>query len=179
MTVPLRSADREFVAEATREFEQALSRVVNEHERAGRRARSALGDPRSFAERAVRANAPLASPWDELVGPFVRSEGVQARLKITRQAVAAKAARRRLLRTITVDGVHLYPLWQFDGDRLMDGLAEVLALFPERAVDGWTLAAWLRTPDPDLGEAPLDVLARGELDRGRAVARTAARALAA
>lgn len=179
MTVPLRSADREFVAEATREFEQALSRVVADHERAGRGARAVLGEPRSFAERAVHASAPLASPWDDLVGPFLRSEGVQARLKISRQAVAAKAARRRLLRTVTVDGEHLYPLWQFDGDRLVTGLAELLALFPEQAVDGWTLAAWLRTPDPDLGEAPLDVLARGELDRVSAVARTAARTLAA
>lgn len=179
MSVPLRSADREFVTEASREFEQALTRVVAEHERAGRLARSVLGEPRMFAERAVQANAPVASPWDDLVGPFLRSEGVQARLKISRQAVAAKAARRRLLRTITVDGDHLYPLWQFDGDRLVAGLAEVLALFPEREVDGWTLAAWFRTRDPDLGEAPLDVLARGELDRVRAVARTAARAIAA
>lgn len=179
MSVPLRSADRKFVAEATREFEQALTRVVAEHERAGRQARAVLGEPRSFAERAVHASAPVASPWDELVGPFLRSAGVQARLKISRQAVAAKAARRRLLRTITVDGEHLYPLWQFDDDQLAAGLAEVLALFPEQAVDGWTLAAWLRTPDPDLGEAPLNALARGERSRVRAVARTAARALAA
>ena len=179
MTVPLWDADREFVAEATREFKEALTRVVADHEREGRGARAVLGEPRSFAERAVQASAPLASPWDDLVGPFLRSDGVQARLKISRQAVAAKAARRRLLRTVTVDGEHLYPLWQFDGDHVVTGLAEMLALFPEQAVDGWTLAAWLRTPDPDLGEAPLDVLARGELDRVQAVARTAARAMAA
>lgn len=179
MAVPLRSADREFVAEATREFKQALSRVVADHERAGRGARAVLGEPRSFAERAVHASAPLASPWDDLVGPFLRSEGVQARLKISRQAVAAKAARRRLLRTVTVDGEHLYPLWQFDGDKLVTGLAELLALFSEQSVDGWTLAAWLRTSDPDLGESPLDVITRGELDRVHAVARTAARSLAA
>jgi hypothetical protein len=179
VTTPLRRSDREFVADATREFKRALSLVVAEHERAGRGARAVLGEPRSFAERAVHASAPLASPWDDLVGPFLRSDGVQARLKISRQAVAAKAARRRLLRTVTVDGEHLYPLWQFDGDHLVAGLAEMLALFPEQAVDGWTLAAWLRTHDPDLGEAPLDVLARGEFERVRAVARTAARTLAA
>lgn len=179
MTAPLRSEDRAFVAEATRVFQQALARVVAEHERAGRRARAVLGEPRSFAERAIQASTPLASPWDELVGPFVRSEGVQTRLGISRQAVAAKAARRRLLRTITVDGEHLYPLWQFDRGGLVAGLAEILAMFPERAVDGWTLAGWLRTPDPELSEAPLDALERGELDRVRAVARAAARALAA
>ncbi len=179
MTAPLRSEDRAFIAEATREFKQALSRVVAEHERAGRRARSVLGEPRSFAERAVEASAPLPSPWDELVGPFLRSDGVQSRLGISRQAVAAKAARRRLLRTITADGEHLYPLWQFESGALVPGLAEILAMFPERAVDGWTLAGWLRTPDPDLGEAPLEVLVRGEIDRVRAVARSASRALAA
>lgn len=179
MTAPLRSEDRAFVAEATREFEQALSRVVAEHERAGRPARSVLGEPRSFAERAIRASAPLASPWDELVGPFLRSEGVRARLGISRQAVAAKAARRRLLRTVTADGEHLYPLWQFGRGGLVPGLAEILATFPERAVDGWTLAGWLRTADPELGEPPLEALVRGELDRVRAVARAAGRALAA
>lgn len=179
MTTPLRSDDREFIAEATRRFKQALTRVVAEHERAGRRARAVLGEPDSFAERAVHASAPLASPWDDLVGPFVRSEGVQARLGITRQAVAAKAARRRLLRTVTTDGEHLYPLWQFHNDGLVTGLPEVLASFPEVAVDGWTLAGWLRTPDLDLGEAPYDALLRGDVDRVRAVARTAARSLAA
>lgn len=179
MTAPLRSEDRAFVAEATREFKQALSRVVAEHERAGRPARAVLGEPRSFAERAVEASAPLPSPWDELVGPFLRSEGVQARLGISRQAVAAKAARRRLLRTITADGEHLYPLWQFDRSGLVPGLAEILAVFPERSVDGWTVAGWLRTPDPDLDESPLGALLRGDLDRVRVAARTAASALAA
>lgn len=179
MTAPLRSEDRAFVAEVTREFKQALARVVAEHERAGRQARAVLGEPRSFAERAIRASAPLASPWDELVGPFLRSEGVQTRLGISRQAVAAKAARRRLLRAITVDGQHLYPLWQFDHGELVAGLAGILAMFPERAVDGWTLAGWLRTPDPELDEAPFDALVRGDLDRVRAVASAAVRALAA
>ena len=179
MTTALTGDDREFVSQATREFQRALTRVVKSHERAGRSATVVLGDPRSFAERAVHATAPEASPWDELVGPFLRSDGVQARLQISRQAVAAKAARRRLLRTITVDGEHLYPLWQFDGDRLVDGLVEVLSLFPESSVDGWTLAAWLRTPDPDLDEPPLDALARGECEKVVMVARTAARSLAA
>jgi hypothetical protein len=179
VTIALKEDDREFVSEATREFERALTRVVASHERAGRSANVVLGDPRSFAERAVQATAPEASPWDELVGPFLRSDGVQARLGISRQAVAAKAARRRLLRTITADGEHLYPLWQFAGDQLLDGLVEVFALFPESAVDGWTVAAWLRTPDPDLGESPLDALARGEREGVRAVARSAARSLGA
>lgn len=179
MATVLRGDDREFVSQATREFQRALTRVVVSHEQAGRSANVVLGDPRSFAARAVRATAPEASPWDELVGPFLRSDGVQARLGISRQAVAAKAARRRLLRTITTDGEHLYPLWQFDGGQLVDGLTELFSLFPESSVDGWTVAGWFRTPDPDLGVSPLDALARGERENVRTVARSAARSLAA
>lgn len=179
MAVRLSEADQQYVAEASSEFERALSHALVEHVRAGHAARAVLGDPSSFAERAVHAVAPAASSWDALVGPFVRTDGVQARLKVTRQAVAAKAARRRLLRVITAEGEHLYPLWQFDGATMRPGLGDVLALFPESAVDGWTLAAWLRTSDPEIGEPPLDLLDRGDLDRLRTVARSAARSLSA
>ena len=120
----------------------------------------------------------LPSPWDELIGPFTKTDGVQARLGITRQAVAAKATRRRLLRVITTDGQHLYPLWQFDEKKELDGLLDVLALFPEDAVDGWTLAGWLRTTNPELGESPYDALVRGDVAKAMSAARTAAAALA-
>lgn len=171
-------AERNYVEAATRRFRTELAAVVAEHRHAGGDARKMLGDPDEFAARAVQATAILPSPWDELVGPFTRSEGVQARLGISRQAVAAKAARRRLLRVVTADGVHLYPIWQFDGGGVVEGLPEVLSLFPEDAVDGWTLAGWLRTMEPELGEAPLDALARGETAKVVAAARTAAAGLA-
>jgi hypothetical protein len=169
---------RDYVDEAVRQFRESLTAVATEHERAGLEVRQVLGEPDDFADRAVQAAAPLSSPWDELVGPFVRSDGVQARLGISRQAVAAKAARRRLLRVITTDDVHLYPVWQFAGSAMLPGLADVLALFPEDAVDGWTLAGWLRTPDAELAETPCDVLARGDVARVLAVARGVAGSLA-
>lgn len=179
MTVPFSAADRRDIAKATGVFERALSDLLATHLQGGRGVREVLGEPGNFAQRALAAVAPTASPWDELVGPFIRAEGVRARLVISRQAVAAKAARRRLLRVVTADGDHLYPVWQFENGRLQPGLAEVLAMFPESAVDGWTLAAWLRTPDPDLGEAPWNLLTRGEFDAVRVVARTAAQSLSA
>jgi hypothetical protein len=175
----LRPADRVFVETATRHFREALTELVAEHEDAGRDAGRLLGDPKALAARAVQASVPTPSPWDPLIGPFTRSEGVQARLGVSRQAVAASAARRRLLRVVTTDDVHLYPLWQFDGPGLLAGLAPVLALFPEDQLDGWTLAGWLRTADPELGEPPYDVLVRGEHERVLAAARNAAAALAA
>jgi hypothetical protein len=168
----------DYVAAATRRFRDRLRSVIAEHERSGSGPDTVLGDPADFADRAIEAAATIPSPWDEIAGPFVRSEGVQARLGISRQAVAAKAARRRLLRVVTSDGVHLYPLWQFDGRSVLAGLADVIALFPEAAVDGWTLAGWLRTTDPDLGASPYDVLVHGEAERVLGVARGAALDLA-
>lgn len=151
--------------------------MVAEQERAGLAPRNVLGDPVEFAERAVHTLAPVPSQWDAVAGPFVQTEGVQARLGISRQAVASKAARRRLLRVVTSDAVHLYPLWQFEGRGVVAGLSDVLALFPEQAVDGWTLAGWLRTPEPELGESPFEALVRGEVETVLTVARAAANAL--
>lgn len=179
MTMFLRVRNRDFIEAATRRFRAELAEVVAAHEQAGHDPANVLGDPAGFAARAVQASAPLPTPWDQLVGPFTDSEGVRARLGITRQAVAAKAGRRRLLRVITADGLHLYPVWQFDRTGVRPGLVDILALFPEERVDGWTLAGWLRTQDPDLGEPPLDVLIRGEHGRVLAAARTAAGQLGA
>lgn len=166
-----------YVNAAAKRFREELLAVVAEQARAGLAPRNVLGDPGEFAERAVHTLAPVPSPWDALAGPFVQTEGVQARLGISRQAVASKAARRRLLRVVTADGVHLYPLWQFEGRGVVGGLSDVLALFPEQAVDGWTLAGWLRTPEPELGEAPFDALIRGEGETVLTVARAAANTL--
>jgi hypothetical protein len=79
----------------------------------------------------------------------------------------------------TSDDVALFPVWQFAGRSVIPRLAEVLSLFPEDLVDGWTLAGWLRTEDAELGAVPLNALVEGEGDRVLAVARSASAALAA
>ena len=79
----------------------------------------------------------------------------------------------------TADDVALFPVWQFADGALVPGLSPILSVFPEDAVDGWTLAGWLRTEDPELGAVPLEVLLGGDVDRVRTVARAAARSLAA
>jgi hypothetical protein len=178
MAMPQKEGNRSYVEQATRKFREDLATLIADSERRGIEVCEVLGDPSELATRAIHATAPLRSPWDDLVGPFTSSEGVWARLGVTRQAVAAKAARRRLLRVITVDGMHLYPLWQFRANRLLPGLADVLALFPEKAVDGWTLSAWLRMPDPDLEESPVNALYGGDEASVLALARTASRLLA-
>ena len=115
-------------------------------------------------------------PWDELVGPFVPVEGVEARLGIGAHEVTELAARRRLLRVTTADDTQLFPLWQFTESGVLPGLAEVLGLFPEET-DGWLVAGWLRTPDPDLEEPPVDALRRGDIEPVLTVAHKAATTL--
>lgn len=177
-THQLTSASERYVRAAADRFREELLALIVEQERAGFSPMSALGDPGEFASRAVRAVAPIVSPWDDIAGPFVLSGGVEARLGLSGQVVEAKAARRTLLRLVTSDHDHLYPLWQFDGRSVLKGLPAVLSLFPENQLDGWTLAAWLRTPDPDLGESPIDALIRGDTDMVLAAARCAADCLA-
>ena len=179
MATVTRREDAEFVTRATERFAAQLTVLMERYRRGGRIPNEILGEPEDLADRALAAQAPVASPWDELIGPFLRSDGVQARLGISRQAVAAKAARRRLLRVFTSDGAALFPTWQFDDGSVVPGLAEILSLFPERAVDGWTLAGWLRTEDPELRAVPLDALAQGDHETVRALARAAATSLAA
>ncbi len=91
------SIDLEYLERATSRFAEALAGVLEDYRRRGRSPSELLGEPESFGERAVVAQAPVPSPWDDLVGPFLRSHGVEARLGVTRQAVAARAARRSLL----------------------------------------------------------------------------------
>ena len=98
MAVPVRGDDEAFVRRATQRFTDRLVHLLTHYRDSGRDPLEVLGEPEDLADRALTAQAPELSPWDELIGPFVRSDGVQARLGITRQAVAAKAARRRLLR---------------------------------------------------------------------------------
>lgn len=151
MAVARRGDESEFVQRAANRFAGRLRVILDRYQSEGRAVRELLGEPEDFADRALLAQAPLPSPWDELIGPFLRSEGVQARLHISRQAVAAKAA-RRLLRVFTSDGIALFPVWQFIEGSVMPGLASILALFPEDA---------------------------GEVETVQPVARSAARSLAA
>jgi hypothetical protein len=115
--------------------------------------------------------------WDELLGPFLTESTVAERLRVSRQALSERAARREVWRLVTSDGVDVYPARQFCGEGVLPGLSELLALFPHGEVDDWTIAAWLCTPDLDLGDVPWDSLVRGDFERLLPIARTAARCL--
>lgn len=100
--------------------------------------------------------------WVKKLGAFYDTEGVRSLLAregepITRQAVSK---RKGLLVLTTGSGRVVYPAFQFDGRRLIDGLDKVLAALPEDLISRWTVASWLASPEAALdGERPIDVLA--------------------
>jgi hypothetical protein len=138
-------------------------------------------DGRRLSETDLKQAAALAAErilgpsllWVKKLGAFYDTEGVRSLLAregepITRQAVSK---RKGLLALTTGNGRVVYPAFQFDGRRLIDGLDRVLAALPEDLISRWTVASWLTSPEAALdGERPIDVLANdGAAGRDRAV----------
>jgi hypothetical protein len=111
----------------------------------------------------------------KLLGETITAPQVAEILGISRQAVAARAAKGSLLAVLD-RGAFRFPTFQFDPrgpDGLVEGLAEVLnALEPQPA---FTKLVWLTRANDTLdGAEPLEVLRRGERARVVAAARAAA-----
>lgn len=121
-----------------------------------------FGTPEQMADRML-AVVPVAHPWDAQIGPFYDTPGLTTMLGITRQAVADRVRRRRILAVSTRDKRLLYPVFQFDGQDTVPHLPELLAAFTDATVDGWAIAAWFTTPAATLmSRTPIDWLRSGE-----------------
>jgi hypothetical protein len=119
-----------------------------------------LGSPVEAADRIVSL-IPKRSVWSDVVGPVYTQQQVR---KLTgagsRQALADRVARRTLLGLRTSDGHVVYPVFQFSGTRVLPGLSKILQAVGD-SVDGWTLASWLRAPQPGLdGKSVLESLSQ-------------------
>ncbi|MGI8873076.1 MAG: hypothetical protein ACR2KP_01860 [Egibacteraceae bacterium] len=152
---------------------ERLDLIALDYARAGRSV-AELGTADELAERML-AVVPTPSPWDEIVGPVYRTAQVAAVLGgVSRQAVADRRARGRLLGLRTSDGVWVYPAFQFTGSTVLPGLTDLLGCFDGDSVDGWTLTSWLRSPRAGLdGRSVLDLLAEGDVERAVALAHDA------
>jgi hypothetical protein len=156
---------RQFVREATEAYGTRLREAV-----ASRGVPP--GDARAAGERAAAVTT-AGMDWNDAVGPFLDTRGVQALLGgPSRQAVAERVGRRRLLalRTAGAPGRarRVYPAWQFDGatPKLLPRVLEAVGYDPDELTHGWHVAAWLSTPDKDLdGLRPRDLLAADHPDR--------------
>ncbi len=108
-----------------------------------------------------------AATWRAQIGPALTQRDTAALLGKSPQAVAKDPG---LVRVPTRDRRVMYPVWQFDGRRRVDGVAEVVAAVGQTVAPS-TVAAWLTAPNPQLdGRAPIAALRAGDRDRVVALA---------
>ena len=99
--------------------------------------------------------------WRAQVGPCLTQGAAADILGITPQGVAKRADAAEILRVPNGDGRPAYPMFQFHGRGVLDGLPAVLRRL--RAVDeALTVASWLTTPKRSLsGRTPVEELRGG------------------
>jgi len=159
---------------------EAFEREVRERDPSGY-ALAHLQDVDEAAAAAARVVVDTGGQWREHLGGFYDTETVRRLLgsvgkPVSRQAVSK---RRGLLALRTGSRRVVYPSFQFVGNRLVEGLGEVLDLLPEELVSRWTVASWLVSENANLdGDRPIDVLAEGHQGPVVTAARSWARALA-
>lgn len=113
--------------------------------------------------------------WAGQLGPAYRQGDVARLLGKSKQAVSADSG---LLRLDMRDGEIGYPVFQFDGRRLVPGLRDVVRILAPAVATNWTIASWLTSPADDLNQrSPLDALRSGEIEAVAALARRFAAAL--
>jgi hypothetical protein len=112
--------------------------------------------------------------WTEQLGPVYTQGQVAELLGKSKQAVSTD---KGLLRLDMRDGRVGYPVFQFEGDRILPGMQDVVRALAPVAATSWTVASWLTSPSSDLGgETPLERLRRGDVSEVTVVAdRLAAR----
>ena len=103
------------------------------------------------------AQLPRRSPWDAAVGPFYTTEQLMRLYKVSRQAISDRLRRHTLLGLRTSDGQVLYPVFQFRGREVINGLSKILSVVAD-AADDWTLASWLVVNQPTLEMSVIEAL---------------------
>jgi hypothetical protein len=160
---------------------EAFERAVRERDPSGY-ALAHLQDVEEAACAAARVVVDTGEQWRAHLGGFYDTETVRRLLGSVDQPVSRQAVskRRGLLALRTGSRRVVYPSFQFVGNRLVEGLEQVLDLLPEELVSRWTVASWLVSENAELDDdRPIDVLAEGHRDPVVAAARSWARALAA
>lgn len=101
----------------------------------------------------------------ELVGPFYSRSALLRWLGLTEEGLDGRVREGTLIECVTSDGVPVYPTFQFEDDgEVIAGIGEIMPMFLELGLAGWTLSKWLRVPNPDLpgGVAAVSLLSEGK-----------------
>jgi hypothetical protein len=99
--------------------------------------------------------------WSDQLGSAYTQGQVAELLGKSKQAVSTD---KGLLRLEMRDGRVGYPVFQFEGDRILPGIPNVVRALSPVAATTWTVASWLTSPSSELGgKTPLELLRRGEV----------------
>lgn len=99
--------------------------------------------------------------WTQQLGAVYTQGQVAELLGKSKQAVSTD---KGLLRLEMRDGRIGYPVFQFDGDRILPGIPNVVQALSTVAATSWTVASWLTSHSSDLGgKTPLERLRRGDV----------------
>jgi len=99
--------------------------------------------------------------WTQQLGPVYTQGQVAELLGKSKQAISTD---KGLLRLELRDGSVGYPVFQFEGDRILPGIRNVVRALSPVAATTWTVASWLTSPSSDLnGNTPLERLRRGDV----------------
>jgi hypothetical protein len=137
----------------------------------------AAPETREQIDRLLAQDADDAA-WTEQLGHVYRQSDVAMLLGKSKQAVSAD---RGLLKLAMRSGDVGYPVFQFDGRRVLPGVREVVMALAPAVATPWTIASWLTSPHEDLhgGWTPLEGLRKECVDEVLALARRTARSMAA
>lgn len=106
--------------------------------------------------------------WTDQLGAAYTQGQVAELLGKSKQAVSTN---KGLLRLEMRDGRVGYPVFQFEGDRILPGIPDVVQTLSPVAATTWTIGAWLTSPSSELGgTTPLERLRRREVSDVAAVA---------
>ena len=113
--------------------------------------------------------------WAAQIGPGLTQADVARLLNVTVQAVSKN---KGLLRLENRDGRPVYPIVQFDGRRVLPGVADIVAILDGPLLP-LTIASWLTSPKQALaGRTAIEALRAGQVDEVTALARQTAGAAA-
>lgn len=89
------------------------------------------------------------NPWAEIVGPCYTVTSMARTLGWSEAEVIEAGNDLRLLMLTTDDGVDLFPSFQLQNGKVVDGLQDVLRVLETGTAGRWTWAQWLNVALPD------------------------------
>lgn len=87
--------------------------------------------------------------WAEVVGPCYTASSMARALAWTETEVMDGGRKLRLLMLHTDDGAYLFPAFQLQEGKVLDGLHEVLLVLQSGVNSPWTWAQWLKVALPE------------------------------